>query len=137
MAEAQKMMANPEFKKQMGNLAASGDLQEKMKDVNALLKDPAKAAEMEAKMEHMMKIGTEQLKQQGNVMEDAMATMQDPAVMQQINEMMKDPKFQQQISQMASDPSYKGYIDAMQDMMKDPTKKAQMEEIGRQMRKEL
>merc|ERR1712107_592900 len=112
----------------MGNkLTGTDEFKDKMKDVNDMLKDPAKAAEMEAKMEHMLKVGAEQMKQNSGIMDDALKSMNDPTVLKQVTEMMKDPKFQQQISQMAKDPSFKGYIDSMQEMMKDPNKKAQME----------
>merc|ERR1712238_551101 len=94
-----------------------------------MLNNPGKAAAMEAKIEHMMKVGNDQLKNAaGNVMEDAMAAM---------SKMIKDPDFQQQLSEMANDPSFKGYIDAMKDMMKDPEKKKRMEMIGDSMRTNL
>jgi hypothetical protein len=51
--------------------------------------------------------------------------------------MVKDPNFQQQLAAMAQDPSFKSYIDAMQDMMKDPEKRARMENIGDAMRASL
>merc|ERR1712032_1410901 len=101
--------------KEMSNIKQFKD---GMKNSIDMLKEPAKAAEAEAKMEHMLKIGNNQLKNAaGNVMEDAMAAMGNPEVMAEVSKMIKDPKFQQQFSKMAKDPSFKSYIDAMQDMM--------------------
>jgi hypothetical protein len=138
MAEAKKMMDNPQFQKKMKELSNTKDFKEATKKSIDMLNDPAKAAAMEAKYEHMMKVGTEQLKNAaGNVMEDAVAALSNPEVMAEMSRMVKDPSFQQQLADMAKDPSFKSYIDAMQDMMKDPEKRARMEKIGEAMRSNL
>mmetsp|Transcript_25854 Transcript_25854/g.45584 ORF Transcript_25854/g.45584 Transcript_25854/m.45584 type:complete len:204 (-) Transcript_25854:223-834(-) len=138
MAEAKKMMDSPAFQKKMKEMSNTKDFKDATKKTVDMMKDPAKAAELEAKMEHMMKVGSEQLKNAaGNVMEDAMAAMNNPEVMAEMSRMIKDPSFQQQLAGMAKDPSFKSYMDAMQDMMKDPAKKAQMEKIGEAMRANL
>ena len=138
MAEAKKMMDNPHFQKKMKEMGNSKDFKEATKKSLDMMNDPAKAAEMEAKYEHMMKVGNEKLKSAaGDVMEDAMAAMNNPEVMAEMSRMVKDPNFQQQLAAMAKDPSFKSYIDAMQDMMKDPEKRARMEKIGDAMRANL
>lgn len=114
MAEAKKMMDSPEFKKQMKNMGNSKEFQDSLKMTAEMMSDPAKAAEAEAKFEHMVKVGQGELKQAaGNVMEDAMAAMNDPSVMAEMAKMVKDPGFQQQLADMASDPTFKSYIDAV------------------------
>ena len=114
MAEAKKMMDSPEFKKQMKDIGNSKEFQDSLKMTTEMMKDPAKAAEMEAKFEHMQKVGQQQLKQAaGGVMEDAMAAMNDPSVMAEMAKMVKDPSFQQQLADMANDPTFKSYIEAV------------------------
>jgi hypothetical protein len=79
-----------------------------------MLKDPSTAAQMEAKMEHMMKVGDQKLKQgAGAAMEQAMADMANPEVMAEMTKMMKDPQFQAQLASMTKDPSFKNYVDAV------------------------
>jgi hypothetical protein len=138
MAEAKKMMDSPQFQKRMKELGNTKDFKDATKRSIDMMNDPAKAAEMEAKYEHMMKVGNEQLKNSaGSAMEEAMAAMNNPEVMAEMSRMVKDPNFQQQLAAMAQDPSFKTYIDAMQDMMKDPEKRARMEKIGDAMRSNL
>lgn len=134
MAEAKKMMENPAFQKQMKEMSGDKAFQDSIKKSVEMMKDPARAAEMEAKMEHMMKVGNQQLKDKaGNLMEDAMAAMNNPEVMAEVAKMVKDPNFQQQLADMAKDPQFKSYIDAMKDMANDPAKKRQMEAIAQKM----
>lgn len=138
MAEAKKMMDNPQFQKQMKEMSNHKDFKEATQKSMDMMKNPAKAAEMEARYEHMMKVGGEQLKNgERNVMEDAMAAMNNPEVMAEMSRMIKDPAFKEQLAGMATDPSFKGYMDVMQDMMKDPEKRARMEKIGDAMRANL
>ncbi|KAG7356094.1 hypothetical protein IV203_000780 [Nitzschia inconspicua] len=138
MAEAKKMMDNPQFQKKMKEMGNTKDFKEATQKSIDMMKDPAKAAEMEARYEHMMKVGNQQLKNaEKSVMEDAMAAMANPEVMAEMSRMIKDPSFQQQLADMAKDPTFKSYIDAMQDMMKDPEKRARMEKIGEAMRANL
>ena len=138
MAEAKKMMDNPNFQKQMKEMGNTKEFKDATKASVDMMNDPGQAAAMEAKMEHMMKVGNDQLKNKaGNVMEDAFAAMGNPEVMAEMQKMIKDPNFQQQLNEMAKDPNMQGYMDAMKDMMKDPEKKRQMEMIGNQMKNEL
>jgi len=138
MAEAKKMMESPAFQKQMKEMTNDKAFQESIKKSVEMMNDPAQAAAMEAKMEHMMKVGNEALKAQaGNLMEEAMAAMNNPEVMAEVAKMVKDPGFQQQLAEMAKDPQFKSYIDAMKEMSKDPEKKRQMEALGNKMKGEL
>jgi len=138
MAEAKKMMENPAFQKQMKEMNGDKAFQESIKKSVEMMKNPATAAEMEAKMEHMLKLGNEQLKNNaGGMMEDAMAAMDNPQVMAEVAKMVKDPSFQEQLQQMAKDPQFKSYIDAMKDMANNPEKKRQMEALANKMRAEL
>lgn len=138
MAEAKKMMDDPIYQKKMKEMSNTKEFKEGMKQSIDMLKDPAKAAAAEAKMEHMVKVGNEQIKQASrNVMDDAMAALENPEVMAEMAKMVKDPQFQQQLAEMAKDPSFKNYIDTMQEMMKDPVKKRQMELMADSMRSNL
>ena len=86
MGEAKKMMDAPEFQKTMKEMGNDKEFKDSIKKSVDMMKDPAQAAAMEAKMEHMMKVGNNQLKNQaGNVMEDAMAAMGNPEVMAEVS----------------------------------------------------
>lgn len=114
MAEAKKMMDSPEYQKQMKQFANSKDFKDATKKATELMKDPAQAAAMEAKMEHMMKVGADQLKSgAGKMMNDAMAAMGNPEVMAEMTKMIKDPNFQANLAEMAKDPSFKQYIESV------------------------
>lgn len=131
MKEAQKMMENPEFKKQMKKMAETKDFKENVKKSLDMMKDPTTAARLEAQMEHMVKVGGEQLKKgAASAMEEAMASMANPEVMAEMSKMMKDPNFQQQIAAMTKDPSFANYVGAMEEMMKDPEKKRRVEQFS-------
>lgn len=128
MAEAKKMMENPEWVKQMKQLQNSREFKESVKAASEVMADPNAAAHAEAKYEHMAEVGQQQLKNgAASAMEQAMAAMSDPAVMQEMTKMIKDPNFTKQLEAMAKDPQFKNYVDAMKDMMQDPAKKAQFE----------
>merc|ERR1712003_587261 len=128
MAEAKKMMESPEWKKQMKEITNNKDFKANMEKTAKLMEDPNEQAKMQAKMEHLYKVGAEANKEEAkNTMSDAMQAMNDPKVMAQAVQMMKDPNFKQQLQQMAKDPSFKKYVSAMQDMMQDPATKLQME----------
>ena len=78
------------------------------------MNDPTRAAESEARFEHMLKVGDNELKKAaGSAMEDAMAAMANPEVMAQMTSMIKDPNFQAQLAEMTKDPSFRSYIDAV------------------------
>merc|ERR1719183_121998 len=80
MAEAKKMMENPEWQKKMKAFTGDAEMKEKFKSIGEDMKDAGKRAKLEAKMEAMVKLGNDQLKNQaGKTMEDAMASMNDPA----------------------------------------------------------
>jgi hypothetical protein len=65
-------------------------------------------------MEHMLKVGEDQLKNSaGAAMEQAMADMANPEMMAQMATMLKDPKFQAQLAAMQKDPSFKNYVSAV------------------------
>ncbi|CAB9518292.1 expressed unknown protein [Seminavis robusta] len=135
MAEAQKMMNNPEYKKKMAELTKDKAFQESIKKTTDSLKDPNAAAAAEAKMEHMLKVGNDQLKKNaGDQMKEAMNAMSNPEVMAQMQDMLKDPKFMQQIQAMTKDPNFKSYVDAVQDMVKDPAMKAKFEQVGQKVK---
>jgi DNA-binding FadR family transcriptional regulator len=102
------------------------------------MEDPNEAAKIQAKMEHMMKVGQGELNAEAkDTMANAMQAMADPSVMAEAARMMKDPQFQEQLARMSKDPSFKKYVNAMQDMMQDPTTKAQMERISDSFRSAL
>jgi hypothetical protein len=138
MAEAKKLMDNPEYKKKMSEMQKDKDFQESLKKTQESLNDPNQAAAAEAKMEHMLKVGEQQLKKAaGDQMREAMAAMSNPDVMSQMQEMLKDPNFMQQIQAMTKDPNFKSYVDAVQDMVKDPAMKAKLEQVGQQVKASL
>merc|ERR1711862_711821 len=119
----------------MKEMSQTKEFKESLKASTEMMADPAKAAAMEAKMEHMLKVGNNELKTAaGNVMQDAMAAMSNPEVMAEMKNMIQDPNFQQQLNSMAKDPSFSSYIEAMQDMMKDPTKKKQLDMLREAMK---
>jgi DNA repair ATPase RecN len=105
----------PAFQEQMKKLSNSKEFKESIKKTTALLSDPNKAAHAEAKMEHMLKVGKDELKNTAAAsMEQAMAAMQDPAVMAEMTKMLKDPNFTQQLQHlMKNDPSFQNYVDAV------------------------
>ena len=129
------MMESPEWKKKMKALTNDKAFKSNIQDVKKKFEDPDESAKMQAKMEHMLKVGQVAMKEDAkDTMSEAMQAMADPDVMAEAARMMKDPQFQAQLSQMASDPSFKKYVTAMQDMMQDPTTKAQMEQMANSFR---
>mmetsp|Transcript_32302 Transcript_32302/g.62277 ORF Transcript_32302/g.62277 Transcript_32302/m.62277 type:complete len:207 (-) Transcript_32302:299-919(-) len=131
MAEARKMMESADWKKKMKELTNDKAFKSNMDNVKKTMEDPNEAAKMQAKMEHMMKTGNKELNNDAkDTMAQAMQAMADPTTMAEAARMMKDPQFQQQLAQMAKDPSFKKYVNAMQDMMQDPTTKRQMEQMA-------
>jgi mannitol/fructose-specific phosphotransferase system IIA component (Ntr-type) len=138
MAEAKKMMDNPEFQKQMKNMAKDPQFKESIEKTKEQIADPNKAAHMEAKMEHMLKVGNDKLKQGAAAsMEDAMAAMNNPEVLSEMTKMLKDPNFKKELEAMQKDPQFASYIDAMKDMMKDPAKKRQIDAVSDTVRASL
>jgi predicted phage gp36 major capsid-like protein len=61
MREAQKMMEDPEFKKQMKQMTANPAFKDHMQKTQEVLKDPEKVKEMEDKMQKALKEGEEAL----------------------------------------------------------------------------
>ena len=138
MAEAKKMMESPDWKKKMKELTNDKAFKSNIENVKKTMEDPNEAAKMQAKAEHMLKVGQNDLKNEAKgTMEQAMASMADPGAMAEAARMMKDPQFQQQLSQMAKDPSFKKYVSAMQEMMQDPSTKAQMDQMADSFRSAL
>ena len=114
MAEAKKMMDDPAFQAQMKKLTGDKEFKENFQKSVDAMKDPAKQAELEARMEHMMKVGDAELKKgAANIMEDAMAAMANPEVMAEMTKMIKDPNFQTQLAEMAKNPNFKLYMESV------------------------
>ena len=91
MAEAKKMMESPEWKKKMKKLTNDKDFKKSTEAAKKMMEDPNEAAKLHAKMEHMMKQGTAELKNEAkDTMAQAMQAMNDPSVMAQAAQMMKD-----------------------------------------------
>jgi hypothetical protein len=135
MAEAQKMMNDPAFQKEMKKFSNSKEFKKSIKQTQEAMADPSTAAEMEARMEMMVKKGNDELKKSAaSAMEEAMASMKNPEVMAEMTRMMKDPAFQGQLAAMAKDPSFQHYMSAMQDMMQDPATRAKFEQAGESIR---
>lgn len=132
MAEAQAMMNDPNFQKKMKEMQKSKEYQETIKKTKDVMADPTKAAQAEAKLEIMTKIGNDEIKKNAaNAMEEAMAAMNDPNVMNDLAKMMKDPKFKDTIASMANDNQFQEYINAMKNMMaNDPATKRKVENIA-------
>jgi hypothetical protein len=138
MAEAKKMMDNPEFQKQMKNMQKTPEFKDGIEKTKEQLNDPNKAAHMEAKIEHMVKVGQDKQKQgAASSMEDAMAAMNDPAVLAEMTKMLKDPNFTKELEAMSKDPKFANYVEAMQDMMKDPAKKQKINDVSEKVRASL
>merc|ERR1719375_1740650 len=109
-----------------------------MEKTAKMMEDPDQAAKMQAKYEHMVKVGNDANREDAkNTMTEAMQAMNDPKTMAQAAQMMKDPSFQDQMAKMAKDPSFKKYISAMQDMMQDPATKLKMEQMASAMNTHL
>jgi hypothetical protein len=138
MAEAKKMMESKEWQKQMKKMTNSKDFKESVKKTQEMLADPNTAAAAEAKVEHMAKVGNEQLKANAaSQMEEAMMAMSNPEVMQQMTQMLKDPKFADQLAAMANDPSFALYKESMEKMLKDPKKKKAIEQNIQKLKQQL
>ena len=113
MEAAKKMMEDPQFQKEMKKLQNSKEFKESIKKTQEMLKDPNLAAKNEAKMEHMLKVGEEQIKKgAANAMEEAMKAMANPEIVAEMAKMIKDPSFTKQLEAMAKDPQFKNYVDA-------------------------
>lgn len=138
MAAAKEMMADPAWQAEMKKLQSDKGFKESIKKTTEMSKDPNEAAKVEAKMEHMVKLGNDQLKNSAaTAMEQAMEAMKNPEVMAEMSAMIKDPSFKQQLEALSKDPSFKSYIDAMQDMIQDPVKKKKIQEMGDSIRASL
>ena len=118
MAEAKKMMDNPAFQKQMKNLSGDKQFNDALKKSMDAMKDPSMQAEMEAKLEHMMKVGDAELKAgAANIMQDAMAAMANPEVMAEMTKMISNPNFQEQLAAMSKDPNFKLYMESVSNLV--------------------
>jgi hypothetical protein len=114
MKEAQKMMADPAWQKEMKKISNSKDFKSSVKQTKDMLADPDTAAHAEARMEHMLKVGENEIKKSATgAMEEAMANMANPEVMAEMTKMLKDPNFAKQFEAMQKDPSFKSYVDAV------------------------
>ena len=132
MAAAQEMMKDKKFQSEMKKLSTSKEFKDSLHTTKEMLDDPNKAAAAEARMEQMIKIGNDQMKKKS--METVDATMDamtnDPAMMDSMAKMIKDPNFKKQLDEMMKDPNFRAYMDSMQEMMKDPAKKAKFEQAA-------
>lgn len=138
MKAAQEMMKDPAWQAQMKKLQNDQGFKDSAKKMQEMMKDPGAQAQAEAKMEHMLKVGNDQLKQgAAAAMEQAMAAMKNPEVMAEMAAMVKDPNFAKQFEQLKKDPSFQPYIEAMQDMVKDPNKKQKFQEMTDSIRASL
>jgi hypothetical protein len=138
MAEAKKMMENPEWVKKMKEMTKSKEYQESIQKTKEHMADPSKAAQAEAKFEHMARVGNEKLKKNAaGAMDEAIAALSDPKVLKEMTEMMQDPKFQSQMAALANDSKMKDYMDALKDMMKDPEKKKMIEGVASSVKTKL
>jgi hypothetical protein len=138
MAEAKKMMDSPEWKRKMKAVTSDKEFKANLAGMKKNFEDPNELAQMQAKMEHMMKKGNSALQDDAKgTMAEAMQAMGDPATMAEAARMMKDPAFQQQLKAMAKDPSFQKYTAAMQDMMQDPQTKSQMEQMADSFKSQL
>ena len=114
MREAQKMMQDPAWQKEMKKLSGSKDFKNSVKATKEKMEDPDTAAHTEARMEHMLKVGDKELKKSAtSAMEEAMAAMADPEVMAEMTRMIKDPNFAKEFEAMKKDPQFKNYVDAV------------------------
>ncbi len=114
MAEAQKMMNDPNFKKQMKQFEKSKEFKDAASRAKEMMEDPQTAARMQVQAEQMLKRGNDMMKQGAmNSMADAMEAMNDPAVMGQALKMMKDPNFVKQMQAMQNDPAFANYVQAV------------------------
>jgi tyrosyl-tRNA synthetase len=131
MAEVKAMMDDPAWSKKMKEMAKSKEFKDSVKTTKEYMADPTKAAMAEAKVEHMAKVGGEQLKSgANNALDEALDSLKDPAIMAEMTKMMKDPNFKQKMKAMMNDNQFKEYASAMKDMMKDPNKKAFVEGVA-------
>mmetsp|Transcript_17076 Transcript_17076/g.35346 ORF Transcript_17076/g.35346 Transcript_17076/m.35346 type:complete len:141 (+) Transcript_17076:431-853(+) len=132
MAQAKAMMDDPKFKAEMKKLQNSKEFKNSVKATQEMLSDPGKQAEMEAKMEHMLKVGNDKIKKTaaGTLDSTMEAMLNNKDVMNDMAEMVKDPNFKKQFDEMMKDPSFRAYMESMQDMMKDPSKKAKFEQAA-------
>lgn len=138
MAEAKKMMDDPDFQKKMKAMTQGKEFKESIKKTKELLDDPNKAAAAEAKIEHMQRVGGEMLKKGAmNDMEQAMAALANPQVMAEMTNMLKDPKFKDTLAAMTNDPQFQNYVEAMQDMVKDPNKRKKIEAVSAAVKQQL
>ena len=138
MAAAKEMMADPAWQAQMKKLQNEKGFKESSKKMQEMMKDPNAAAQAEAKMEHMLKVGNDQLKAgAAAAMEQAMEAMKNPEVMAELSAMVKDPSFMKQFEALKKDPQFQPYIEAMQDMVKDPAKQKKFQEVGDSIRASL
>jgi hypothetical protein len=130
MAEAQKMMADPAFQKEMKKLSGSKEFKESSKQAQDMLNDPNQAAHAEAKLEHMVKVGSDTIKKGAkDTMSAVMDEMDNPEMMAEMKKMAQDPAFKQKFEEMSKDPQFQSYIAAAKDMMKDPAARQKLEAL--------
>jgi len=113
MAEAQKMMQDPQFQAKIKEMSGGTQFKESLKKTKDLLDDPSTAARMQAQMEHMVKVGQDQLKKgASSSVQEAMNMMNDPEVFDEAMKMLKDPNFVKNLETFTKDPAFANYKDA-------------------------
>lgn len=133
MAEAQKMMSNKEWQKEMEKMQKSKEFKEATLKTKEMMADPNQAAAAEAKVEHMVKVGDDMIKADAEKeMEEALLSMSDPGVLEKITEMLKDPNFANSLLEMTRNPDFAVYKDTMAKLMADPEKRQAIQQnIGK------
>merc|ERR1711982_321588 len=116
----------------------AGAFKEAAKKTKEMMDDPNQSAKLQAQMEHMAKIGKEGLQNKASdTMKAAMESMNDPEVMNEAAKMFKDPDFQVKMQKMMKDPAFKPYLEAMGEMVKDPSMKNKINSISDKFKSEL
>jgi len=122
----------------MKKMTNSKEFKDSIKKTQEMMADPSTAAAAEAKIEHMAKVGEEQLKDNAySQMEEAMAAMGNPEVMAQMTKMLKDPDFYKKFAEMSKDPNFAMYKESVEKIMKDPSKKKSIEENIQKLKKTM
>ncbi|KAL7575902.1 hypothetical protein ACA910_000703 [Epithemia clementina (nom. ined.)] len=132
MAAAQEMMNDKKFQAEMKKFSKSKEFKESLKTTKEMLSDPNQAAAAEARMEQMIKVGNEEMKKKSMQTVDATmdAMANDPEMVDSMAKMIKDPNFKKQLDEMMKDPNFRAYMESMQEMLKDPSKKAKFDQAA-------
>ena len=112
MAEAKKMMENPEWKKEMKKMEKSKEFKQALEDTNEMLKDPNMVAKLEAKMEASLAVGEKQLKKDyERTLMQALETFENDENLGEMKKYLSDPEFRAKIEQDMKDPQVRQYFE--------------------------